>query len=55
MWRLRLLLLPFGAVAELLVLAACWALEVTAPKHAKRLTQWATRTLPSLQWYIGEA
>ena len=54
MWRFRLFLLPLGAVAELMVLAACWALAVASPVIAKRLMDWATRTLPTLNWYIGQ-
>ena len=55
MWRLRLLLLPFGAVAELLFLAAAWTLTaVGATKKAQALHDWAVTKLPSLDWYIGE-
>lgn len=54
MKRLRLVLLPLGAVAELCVLAGCWALAITSPKRAERLMAWATATLPTIHWYIGE-
>lgn len=54
MWRCRLLLLPFGAVVELAILLACWCLAVVSRGHAEKLMRWATRTLPSLNWYIGQ-
>ncbi len=54
MRRLRLLLLPLGAVAELLVLGTCWSLALPSPRTSKRLMDWATSTLPTLNWYIGE-
>jgi len=53
MWRFRLLLLPLAAVAELMVLAVCWVLAIAQPASAKRLMVWATRKLPTLNWYIG--
>lgn len=54
MWRFRLLLLPLAGIAELAILAACWIVAVFKPKRAERLMRWATNTLPSLHWYIGE-
>lgn len=54
MWRFRLLLLPLAAVAELLILASCWVLAVLSPARAELVMRWATSTLPSLHWYIGE-
>ena len=55
MSRLRLLLIPFGAVAELCVLATCWFLAlVGARTKARRLHDWATNTLLDLDWYTGE-
>lgn len=54
MWRFRSLLLPLAAIAELLILAACWVVAVFRPKRAERMMNWATSTLPSLNWYIGE-
>lgn len=55
MKKLRLLLLPFGAIAELCVLAGCWAVALVRPRVAERMMNWATRTLPTLHWYIGDA
>ena len=55
MKRWRLLLMPFMAVAELAVIAACWALAVVgALKTSTRLMDWATDRFPSIYWYIGE-
>ena len=55
MWRLKMLLLPAAAFAELLVLAACWVLAVCrATKAAGDMHDWATSTLPDLEWYITE-
>lgn len=55
MKKLRLLLLPFAAIAELCVLAGCWAVALVRPRVAERMMNWATRTLPTLHWYIGAA
>ena len=52
--RLRLLLLPFGAVAELTVLAVCWTLALTSPARAEKLMWLAMAKLPTIHWYIGE-
>ena len=54
MWRFRLLLLPLVAVAELLILAACWGVAMFSPARSERMMHVATRTLPGLRWYIGE-
>lgn len=55
MKKLRLLLLPFAVIAELCVLAFCWIVALVRPKVAERMMYWATRTLPTLKWYIGAA
>ena len=52
--RLRLFLIPFGAVAELVVLCACWMVARVKPAAAERLVLLAQAHLPSLQWYMGE-
>jgi hypothetical protein len=54
MWRFRLFLLPLGAVFELLLLVVGWVLAVAKPDIAIRLIGWATRTLPTLNWYFGD-
>jgi hypothetical protein len=54
MVRFRLLLLPFGAVAEAAVLGLCLLLAWASPSRAEKLLGWATGALPTLNWYIGE-
>lgn len=55
MWRLKLLLLPFGAIAELTALATCWLLFVFgSKKKASEIHNWATSTLPTLDWYTRD-
>lgn len=56
MWRLRLILVPFGAVAELLLLAVGWSLALSGRlERSRALLEWATRNLPSMDWYVGAA
>ena len=54
MWRLRLFLIPFGAVVELVVLCACWMVARVKPAAAEKILLLAQAHLPSLQWYMGE-
>jgi hypothetical protein len=54
MKKFRLLWLPFGALIELVVLMVCWIMAVIEPNTAKKMTDWAMRTPPSIHWYIGE-
>ncbi len=54
MWRLRLLLLPFTAIIELLIFVACYIMSVFSLKVAKHIIKKALRILPPLRWYIGE-
>ena len=55
MRKMRLLLLPLGAAAELLVLAIAWGLALTgATGKSIALHDWATSTMPTVYWYIGE-
>ena len=46
-------LLPLAAIAELVILLACWIAALIHPKTASRMTAWATRTLPDPSWYRG--
>lgn len=55
MKKLRLLLLPFGAIVELSLLACCWVVALVRLRAANRMMDWVARTLPSLDWYIGES
>jgi hypothetical protein len=50
--RLRLLLLPFAALAEAILLATCGTVSVISPARALRIANWATRRLPNLRWYL---
>ncbi|WP_155874939.1 hypothetical protein [Desulfuromonas sp. AOP6] len=52
--NLRILLLPFGVVAELLLLLACWFLAVFSTHNAKVLAAWTIKTFPNRKWYAGE-
>jgi len=55
MWRLKLLLLPFGAIAELIVLAMAWMLAIVgASDRSQALHDWATSKLPNLDWYTNK-
>ncbi|WP_038059126.1 hypothetical protein [Thiobacillus denitrificans] len=54
MRNLRLALLPFGAIAELLLLATCWFLAMVNVPRAHKLTKWATTRLPGPSWYLGK-
>ena len=54
MRRFRLLLLPFGALAELAMLAVCWVLAAASPSTASVVMRWSVRRFPTLHWYIGE-
>ena len=55
MRRLRLLVLPFGAAAELSVLLTAWCLAFAGQAaRARKLHNWAVTTLPTLGWYMGE-
>lgn len=49
--RIRLLLLPFGAVAEVLLLSVCLLIAWAIPSKASRLIGWSTGALPNLNWY----
>lgn len=53
MWRMKLFLLPVGAVAELMALAICWTLAIMgALRTSERIMNCATRTFPNLDWYF---
>jgi len=55
MRRIRLLVLPFGAAAELSILLAAWCLAFAGQgARAQKLHDWAVATLPTLDWYMGE-
>ena len=55
MRRLRLLVLPFGAAAELTILLAAWCLTCAGQvARARKLHAWAVANLPTLGWYMGE-
>ena len=54
MWRFRTLWLPFGAVIELVIFAACLVMVRIKPKIAEKMLRWSVAHLPSLHWYIGE-
>jgi len=51
MWRFRILLLPFAAVAELTLLVACWCIALVSPATASRIMQ-ANRVFPGVYWYL---
>lgn len=51
--RWRLLLLPFGALAELSLLAARYLMAQVDAARLERLMHWSRRRLPDLDWYIG--
>ena len=54
MRRLRILLLPFAAIVEFVLLAACGVCAfLRCYTAARRILDWSTRTLPSMDWYIG--
>lgn len=52
MKRLRLLLLPFAALVEMALLAACWVTALVHPEKAQRMIEWATSALPGSEWYF---
>ena len=53
MFRFKILLLPFAATAELLMLGICWAvILVTNVKTAERLMRWAMTVFPNHEWYL---
>jgi hypothetical protein len=51
---LRMVLLPCCGIAELILLTVCWILALVAPRTSKPLIDWITKTLPSVDWYIGK-
>lgn len=53
--RLRLLLLPWGALLELGCLALAWCVVWVAPRAAAALHTWVAQSLPGLDWYIGRS
>ena len=52
--NLRMLLLPFAIIAELLLLVACLVLTVFSTHNAKVLAAWTINTFPDRGWYAGE-
>ena len=55
MRRMRLLVLPFGAAAELFILLVMRCLAFAGQEaRAQKLHDWATTNLPTLDWYMGE-
>ena len=52
--RFRLLLLPFGAIIELIALFACYVTSLFSTTKSKRMMDWFTEKLPSIYWYIGD-
>jgi hypothetical protein len=54
MKKLRLLLLPVGAVVELSILVTCWIVSFVNLALSEQIMEWATSNLPTLYWYIGE-
>ncbi len=54
MGKYRLLLLPFGVIIEILILAYCWLVGYLCPRHADRIGDIAKDKLPEIYWYIGE-
>lgn len=53
MKRLRILLLPFGALVELFLLLICLVLVIFSTRTASKLIDAANRSLPSMRWYLG--
>jgi hypothetical protein len=51
MHRLKLLLLPFAALAEAACLVLCWILALLSPRKAARAADWAERLFPDPGWY----
>lgn len=47
-----LLLLP-AILLECGLLAIGWVLAIACPRVALRLSHWASKTLPALDWYLG--
>lgn len=49
---MRLILLPFHFAFEIAALIAAEALSVVHRPTARRLVDWALRTLPDIEWYF---
>lgn len=52
--KLRLLLMPFAAVVELLMLVVCWVVAVVNKNAGEKVVKWSTRKLPNISWYMGQ-
>ena len=51
MSRTRILLLPFMAAFELLLIGVCWCLAFRCPIFAGAIADWAIVNLPDPSWY----
>lgn len=51
----RLPLLPFAIVAELVLLATGWILALANPAAAARLVRWVGERFPGRDWYLGRS
>lgn len=49
----RILILPFGAIAELLMMLVCLLVSLIDSFAAKRLMAWCTEVFPDREWYAG--
>ncbi|MCB1070359.1 MAG: hypothetical protein H7A43_02175 [Verrucomicrobia bacterium] len=53
MYRYKILLLPFAALAELIALAVCWVIALLADMDkADRSMRWAMSIFPDREWYF---
>ena len=53
MWRLRILLIPFAMVAELLLMAIILSICIISTDMALRLARWGESNFPDPDWYVG--
>lgn len=52
---MRLFLLMPTIVLEKLLLAISWVIAGKYPGGAQRISSWASKNLPTLDWYLGAA
>lgn len=52
--RFKILLLPFGAIAELLLMLTCLIVSLIDSFTAKRIAAWCIEFFPDREWYTGK-
>ena len=51
---MRRLLLPFAAIAEIVLGLACIIVSIPSIKTSLRMMNWVCRVLPDPEWYAGK-